>query len=53
MKVSIEMHDGKKIEYNNVERIGEEKYQIKIYNQNNDLIAMLNKGDIKNLRSED
>jgi hypothetical protein len=30
MKVEIEMHDGKKIEYNNAVRISEEKYQVKI-----------------------
>lgn len=54
MKVWIELQDNKEQSYNRVERIDDnDRYKITIYGENG-ILAIINKGDLKNLlTSED
>jgi hypothetical protein len=53
MKVKLELHSGEQIAYQDVDRIGDpDKYQITIYGERG-ILAIVNKGDIKNLLTEE
>lgn len=52
MKVRVEFESGEKIAYENVERINSDNYKVSVYGENG-ILAILNKGDIKNLITEE
>jgi|GEM_PF-1265306 len=53
MKVKLELQNGHQIIYQTVDRIEDsDRYQITIYNENG-ILAIVNKGEIKSLISEE
>jgi hypothetical protein len=53
MRVNVELHSGEERTYENAERVADtDKYKVTIYS-NNGILAILNKGDIKNLLTEE
>ncbi|MEK6710811.1 MAG: helix-turn-helix domain-containing protein [Nitrospinota bacterium] len=51
-KVKVEMHTGEEHEFSTVTNIEEERYKYKIY-QDRKVLAVLDKGDVKNLITKD
>ena len=53
MTVKVEMHDGSTYVYDNAGRVNEEKYTFTLYDDRGNVVAHLNKGDVKNLHTRD
>ncbi len=51
--VTIQLQDGKELTYSNINRVEEDRYKIKVYAADGALLASLDRGDIKNLYTEE
>lgn len=54
MKVTVQLQNGDERTYQQADRVTEkDKYSIYIYGEENRVLAILNKGDIKNLLTDE
>lgn len=54
MKVTVQMQNGEERTYQQADRVMEkDKYSVYIYGEENRVLAILNKGDIKNLLTDE
>ena len=49
MKVKIKLQDEEEVIYQDVDNIEKSKYEITIYGEDDNILAIINKGDLKNL----
>ena len=53
MKVVVQLQDGQERTYDNADRVVEnDRYSIYVYGEDNRVLAIVNKGDIRNLLTE-
>ena len=54
MNVTVELHDGQTHTYRDASRVSEVgKYKIHVYDAQNNILAILNAGDVKNLLTDE
>ncbi|WP_433766675.1 hypothetical protein [Pseudomonas putida] len=53
MTVKVEMHDGSNYAYDTATRVSQEQYTFTLYDERGNVVAHLNKGDVKNLHTKD
>ena len=49
MKIIVQMHDGQEHTFQQADRVKEEKYSVYIYGEGGRVLAILNKGEITQL----